>query len=86
LPVIPHPQGSHAGSLEVFAGEHAKHARHGKRCGRIDRLDPRMRVRRAHEDPDHHVRSLDVGDIIAAAGQETLILLAKRPGADADDV
>ena len=75
-----------AGRFEVFAGEHREHARHRQRRRRIDRFDRRVRMRRAQEYAGHHVRALDVGDVIAAAGQESLILLAERPGTDADHI
>jgi hypothetical protein len=79
-------QSADTGGLEIFAGEHAEHARHGKRRGRVNRLDSGVRMRRAYEHAHHHVRPFDVGNIVAAAGQEALILFAERPGADADDV
>jgi hypothetical protein len=79
-------QSADAGSLQVFAGEHAEHARHGQRRGRVDRLDRGVGMRRAHEHAHHHVGPLDVGDVIAAPGQETLILFAQRPLADTDDI
>ena len=41
-------------------------------------------MRRAHEHAVGHVGPLNVGDIIAAAGNEAPIFLAQRSGADPD--
>ena len=71
-------------SLEIGAGEYGKDSGHGERGARIDRLDPRMRVRRAHENAEDHPGPLNIGDVIAAPGQEAEILLAARGSANSD--
>jgi len=74
----------HAVGLEVGAGEYGKHAGHGARGARVDGLDFRMRVRRAHENASDHLGALNIGDVIAAPGQEAEILLAARGSANSD--
>ena len=81
---MPQPHDVHAVGLEVGAGEYGKHARHGARGARVDGLDFRMRVRRAHENASDHLGPLDIGDVIAAPGQEAEILLAARGSANPD--
>ena len=79
-------QPAHAVGLEVRAGHHRQHARHGERIRGIDRCDDRVGVRRAHEHARGHVGTLDVGHVIAAAGEEAQVLLAARRSPDADDL
>jgi hypothetical protein len=43
-----------------------------------------MRVRRTHENASDHLGSLDIGDVIAAPGQEAEILLAAWGSANPD--
>ena len=72
--------------LQIFAGKHGENARHRKCRRSVNRLDCGMRMGRTNEHARHHVRPLDVSDVVAAAGEEAPILLAERSGADADDV
>ena len=51
--------------------------------GDVDRLDPGVGERATHERDVLHVRQPDVADILAAAAQETIVLLAKDRSADA---
>ena len=73
-----------AAGLEISAGEYGKHTGHGARGARVDGLDFRMRVRRAHENASDHLGPLDIGDVIAAPGQEAEILLAAWGSANPD--
>ena len=68
---------------EVGAGEDGDDARHrGSRRG-IDRLEVGMGVWRAQEHAEGHVPELHVGDVVALAGEEALVLLAEDRRADA---
>src|SRR5262249_2538292 len=71
-------------SIEIGVSEYGKHASHDARGARVDGLDFRMRARRAHENASDHPRPLDIGDVIAAAGQEAEILLAAWGSANPD--
>jgi hypothetical protein len=70
--------------LKIDAGKYGKHTGHGARGARVDGLDFRMRVRRAHENASDHLGPLDIGDVIAAPGQEAEILLAAWGSANPD--
>src|SRR5262249_49093930 len=70
--------------LEIGASEYGKHARHDARSARVDGLDFRMCVRRAHENAGDHCGPLDIGDVIAPPGQEAKILLSARGSANPD--
>ena len=65
--------------LEIFSGDHRLHARDLHGLARIDRLDPRMRVRAAHQRQEKHAGTRDVVDVVALALQEARILLALHP-------
>ncbi len=45
-----------------------------------------MAVRRTDEHAECHVGALDVGDVVAAAGEKAEVFLAARRGANPDDV
>ena len=86
---MPQPQGSAADARRPSRSSPVKTAStpgiaSAARC--VDRLDGRMRMRRAHEHAHGHVGPLDVGDVVAAAGEEAPVFLAERSSADADDV
>lgn len=68
---------------ELLAGEHRDHARHLQRGGRVDPLHLGVRVRAADEIGMGHARKLDVVDVAALAGNETLVFLAHDSRADA---
>src|SRR5262249_18836280 len=67
---------------KLCAGEHGAYPRHPGGFRRVDRIEPRMRVRRAHEISVGLARPADVVGVVAFAGDETLILLAAHWGAD----
>ena len=75
-------QSAHAGSLEIFAGEHAEHARHRQRSACVNRFDGGVRVRGAHERAGERAGELDVGDETPAAGEKALIFDAPQRSAD----
>jgi hypothetical protein len=70
------------GRVEIARGEHRDDAR--KRCSRtrLDRLDTRVSVGRAHERGLQRVGQRDVVEIAAAAGEEIGILDARHPCAE----
>src|SRR5215813_7231916 len=68
---------------DVRAGEDGKTAGRGQSGRGIDRLQGRVRVRRAHEYRIGLARAIDVVGILALAGDEALILLAPDGSADA---
>jgi hypothetical protein len=49
----------------------------------VDALDQRVRVRRTQEYAHRHIRPLDVGDVVALAGNEPAVFLAQDRGANA---
>jgi hypothetical protein len=51
--------------------------------GNVDASDAGMRQRAANEGDILKPRKSDIGDKLAAAAQETVVLLAEEPGADA---
>ena len=71
---------------DVVAGQHGLHARQGQRRGGVDAADHRMAVLGTDEHAECHVGPLDVGDIIAAAGQKAKVFLAARSSANSDHV
>ena len=70
--------------LEIGAGEYGKHPGHGARSARVDGLDFRVCVRRAHENASDHCGPLDIGNVIAPPSQEAEILLSARGSANSD--
>jgi len=58
----------------LSGGDDREHARHLQRLLAIDRFDPRMRMRRAHEVAMQHARQLQVVDIVALALGEADVL------------
>ena len=68
---------------DLFAGEHVDHARHILRRGDIDALDLGVGVRAADEMRVGHADQLDVVDVAALAGDETLVFLAHHACANA---
>jgi hypothetical protein len=69
-------------ALDVLAGEHLCDAGHGLGAGGVDRLDRRVRVRRAHEHGIALVGQVDVVRVLAGAGEEAVVLLAADGFAD----
>ena len=69
--------------LEIGPGEYPQHAGHRRRRGGVDGPEDRVRMLRAHEHPMGHVGPLDVGNVVALAGEEALVLLAQDRSADA---
>ena len=63
-------------------GQHKENA--GRRSGarHVDRLDARMRVRAPHEHRMQHVRQFEIGNVLAAAGQEPPVLAPRHGAAD----
>ena len=83
--VVDHPAADQTADLvggEIVSGEDAEHARHAGSGFRVDRLDLRMRMRRAQEIGMGLARPVDVVGIAALAGDETVIFLAADCGAD----
>src|SRR5208337_4111283 len=68
---------------ELGAGQHRQHAGHGGGRLGVDRLDARMRVRRAQELNESLARPADVVGVLALAGDETEVFLAAHRRADA---
>ena len=68
---------------KIGAGEDRDHARRFFRAALVDRADARMRVRRAHDRRERHVRQHDVRKIAPAAGEKAQILLARNRLSDA---
>ena len=67
---------------ELRSGQHKGNA---GRCGcarHIDRLDARMRLRAAHEHRMQHVRQIEIGNVLAATGQEPPVLAPRHGAAD----
>ena len=55
---------------DVVRGEHREHARQFERGARVDRDDPRMGVRAAHETRVQHARHVNIGDEARLAAQQ----------------
>ena len=65
---------------QVGVGEHGDHTGHRARRGGVDRVDRRMRVRRAHQHGLQHALRLAIRGVVAAAGQQALVFpTADRP-------
>ena len=79
-------QRAQAVGLDVLAGQDGDHAGRCQRRTLVDAAQHGMAVRRTHEHARGHARPLDVGDVIAAAGQEALVFLALRCGTDPDHI
>src|SRR5215470_8797360 len=80
-----HPAANEIADLvggKLGPGEHREHAGRGRGFRRIDALESRVRVRRAHEIGVSLSRPADVVGVVAFAGDETLVLLAAHRGAD----
>ena len=56
--------------FQVLGRQHGEHARDLHRLGDVDRFDPRMGMRRAHEIAVERSRQLEVVDVIALALDE----------------
>lgn len=67
---------------EVLRGEHEQHAGRRARRTSITPHDPRMRVRRAHDDRVCRVGRLNVGNEAAATSEEALIFQTRLGYAD----
>ncbi len=67
----------------VGAGKYCNDAGRFHRRRRIDPVDRRMRVRRAHEIGVGLARTVDVVDVVALAGNEPVVFLALDGGANA---
>ena len=75
-------QAADLGRGEILAGEYRHHPRRLQRLVLFDRLDFRVRVRRAHEAGVALVRQGHVVGVSAGAGEKTVILLALDRHAD----
>ena len=79
-------QRTEAVGRDIVTGQHGLDARQ-RQCGRlVDAADRRMAMRRSDEHAERHVGPLDVGDVIAAAGQKAEVFLAARCSANSDHV
>ena len=67
---------------QVGAGEHGDDALGGRRSRRVDRDDPRVRVRAADDGHHDRAREVDVVDVGAPAAEQRIVLLALERGAD----
>ena len=67
---------------QVLAREHKDGLAESGQNRRVDRLDARMRVQRAHEHGVHHVRHRDVRHVPRGTGEESRILDPFYPRAD----
>jgi hypothetical protein len=67
----------------ILAGEHDDHA--GRSLGRfrVDAADAGMGMMRAHHRHEARVRRIDIGDVIALAGEKSLVFLALHRLTDA---
>jgi hypothetical protein len=72
--------------LEVFAREHGNDSRHLQRGLGVNGFNDRMCVGGTQEYARGHVGTLDVSNVVAATGQESLIFLTQRASANADDI
>ena len=70
---------------QFLAGQHTDHAGHLERRRGVDRHHLGMGVRAADERGIGHAVQADVVDITALAGDEALVFLAQRAGANAFD-
>jgi len=62
--------------LQIFAGKDRENARH-RECRRsVNRLDGCMCMGRTNERANGHVGTLDISDVVAAAGEKTPVFLA----------
>ena len=73
-------------ALEVLAGHDRGDARDLERLRRVDRLDPRVGVRRADDVEPQLARQVDVLDVLALALDEARVLLALDRVAHAPDL
>ena len=78
-PRHPGTQRAKPATPQFGAGQHREDARHLDRTPRIERDDPRMGMRRAHDMAARRPRRPDIVDIAAPAGQEAQILLPAHP-------
>ena len=67
---------------ELWPGQHMENARRRGGARHVDRLDARVGLRAAHEDRMHHVRQFEIGNVLAAAGQEPPVLAPRHGAAD----
>ena len=77
-----HGMRTEAGILHLLAGEDGDHARDGERLAAVDRLDARVRVRRAHDGHVRHAGQHEVVHVLGGAGDEARILAALDGGAE----
>ncbi len=64
----------HARGHEVVTGHVQQHARHPGQGGRIDRLDPSVRIRRADKDEVRLVRQREIVGELVASSEKAVIL------------
>ena len=62
--------------LDVLAGDHRHDTGHGAGLADVDRQEPGVGVRAAHEGKVERARHSQIGDVAAAAGGQTKIFLA----------
>ena len=75
LAALGQTHGDDAGQLRhVVEGDHVDDAGAGARGGHVDAADPRVSVRAPHHGEVQRIRAPHVGDVGAAALQETLVL------------
>ena len=67
---------------QVGAGEHGDDAVGGLRRRGVDRRDPRMRVRAAHDRHDDGSRQVEVVDVASAPSQQRVVFLPLQGRAD----
>ena len=79
-------QRTEAVGRDIVTGQHGLDARQRQRGRLVDATDRRMAMRRTDEHAERHVGPLDVGDVIAAAGQKAEVFLAARCSANSDHV
>ena len=63
-------------------GQHMENAGRRRGARHVDRLDARMRVRAPHQHRMQHVRQFEIGNVLAAAGQEPPVLAPRHGAAD----
>jgi hypothetical protein len=68
---------------QIGPGQHRDHAGDRQRGTDVDPAQPGMRVRRAHEHAGRLTRPLEIGHVVAAPGEEALVLAPQDRSADA---
>ncbi len=66
----------------IGCGQDEPHAGHSAHCRKVTEREPRMRMRRAHHDRMERTGRRVIGDVVAAAAQQRVVLFAPNRRAD----